>query len=257
MQKRKISKNIAIACTICILLGTTFTSIVNAKSDATDKSMGIVPITCKIFTLKDIKEIRREINISDIGYINSLRNCNEYALYKGLKSFGLIEDLSVEEFVDMMDGKWQKNICNGFYMGKYKGLFNILCSVNATGYMSMYPMVFLNSMWLLQYLFFLLWVYGLLPEWLEKMFDRLLDIIYPPVISLFDFYSSLPKKLPLFRGYLCGNNMTLKTKGVFGVKERIGGAVYRMRGFTGIWITNAQTNYSWIRGFALSVVQAW
>lgn len=256
MQKGKNVMRNALVVIITIILLSPIFNIATAQAISNEETVKRIPVIVKIFTLHTTKEIKKPIDKNDIDSLISLKNYDEYNLIKGLKCYGLIGNMSDEEIIELLHGKYQKSDYANYSLLGHKGLYNALCSINATGYFSMYPMVFMNTMFISHHLFFLLYVLGLLPEWFVDLFDKFWEIVYPPVISLFDSYSSLPKKPPLFRGYLCGNNMTLKTKGIFGVKERNGGAQYRIRGFTGLWITDTSTNYSIIRGFALSVVQA-
>ena len=257
---RRIARNALIIGVIAVLLGTTFSSSVGSLTSKVDESMETVSITCGIFTLNGVKEIRRKIPVEDAKKLSEFEEIGGYPLVKELKRLGLLGEMSVEKAFSLINGDYQKCLYPEFFLSQMdNNSFNLLCFVNFTAGACMmlppFPTGFLfHSTGILNFLLDL----GIPPFLLLplEILMFLMYIIFIPIELLSEFIGLyIPMKPTLFRGYLIGNDIYLKTTGLLGTKETYveTSAIFHMRGFTGIWITNPLTWYSWCKGFAFSV----
>jgi hypothetical protein len=245
---------------IAILLATTFLPNVTSQiAFKADTSKETIPITCRIFTLTGVEEITREISVEDAKKLSELEKVGGLPMVKKLKSLGLLGEMSVEKAFSLINGEYQKRVYPEFSSSIMdNSSFNLLCFVNFTGLCMMVPPFpfgpLFHTVGIVNFLLSL----GISPFLLLplEILMILLFYIFIPYGLLFEFIGLyIPIKPALLRGYLIGNDIHLKTTGLLGTREIYSNltAVFRMRGFTGIWITNPLTWYSWCKGFALSV----
>lgn len=225
-----------------------------------DESRETVPISCRIFTLDGVKEITRELSVEDAEKLSAFGEANGFSMVKELKQLGLLGEMSVEKAFSLINGEYQKSQYSEYFpLITNNSLVNLLCFVNFTGGLCMMfpPFPFGAMVHIVEILNFLASLgfppFSVLPL---IIIMYLLFLIFIPYDYFFKFVGLyIPVKPTLFRGYLIGNDIHLKTKGLLGTRETYdnSASVFRMRGFTGIWITNPVTFHSWGKGFALSV----
>ena len=261
MQNKKIIRNALIIGVIAILLGTTFSPCVSSHlTSKVDESRETVSITCRIFTLNGVKEITKDISANDAKKLSEFEEIGGYPMVRELKQLGLLGGMSVEKAFSLINGDYQKSQYSEYFpLITNNSLVNLLCFVNFTGGLCMMfpPFPFGAMVHIVEILNFLASLgfppFSVLPL---IIIMYLLFLIFIPYDYFFKFVGLyIPVKPTLFRGYLIGNDIHLKTKGLLGTRETYdnSASVFRMRGFTGIWITNPLTHHSWCKGFALSV----
>lgn len=254
-------RNALIFGIIAILLGTTFSPCVSSHlTSKVDESRETVSINCRIFTLNGVKEITKDISANDAKKLSEFEEIGGYLMMRELKRLGLLGGMSVEKAFSLINGDYQKHLYSRFSsLLTNDSLFNVLCSINLTAGLCMMvpPFPFgpmLHTVGIVNFLLSL----GIPPFLLLplEILMFLMNIIFIPIELLSEFIGLyIPVKPTLFRGYLIGNDIRMKTTGLLGTKEIYDNftAVFRMRGFTGIWITDPLTYHSWCQGFALSV----
>jgi len=215
-----------------------------------------IPLTVQIFTPQGQTIVNKEIAVKEVKGLTAPQSSQEWI--KKLHDYGLLGGLSISEAYSLLDRDSQQWHSKSIPVD---GLVNVFCSVNVTagscmmvpvfpyGFMShlLEGMNYLLSLGIPPFLLFPLWI--------------LMYALYIPFIPI-DFVSKfvgmyVPVKPPLFRGFLIGNDLHFKTTGLLGTLETYGNytTVFRMKGFTGIWLSDPITHRSWIRGFALAVSQ--
>jgi len=242
--------------TISILLLTAW--LPSAYSEATVTNAKKVPVIVKIFDVDKIYESKKEIDVEKAEKIFSLREEKAQAIAKELNKLDLLSGLSIERVVSLLNGDYQKRHA---VISQNNRLFNLLCSINftATGCM-MIPVFPFGCMFHMLGIVNYLLSLGIPPLFLFPFYIPLflLYTLFIPIDITFKFIGLyFPVKPTLFRGFLIGNGLHLKTKGLLGIIETHANhtTIFRIRGFTGIWITNPISHYSWGRGFAISIYQ--
>ena len=217
-----------------------------------------IPVIIRIFGFDGIDEIRIEMSMAEAERLAGLEKEDSYTVVKEIHRLGLLGEMSIEDALSLVNGDYQRQ--HVVFPRVDGGLFNVLCSVNFSGSCMMLPVFPFRCMFHLLAVMNYLISLGippslLLPLWIPLFLSYLLFLPVDIVAEFVGLY--VPVKPPLFRGFLIGNELYMKTSGLFGVRETCGNytTVFRVRGFTGIWITNMLTHHSWGRGFALSICQ--
>ena len=215
-----------------------------------------IPLTVQIFTPQGQITLNKEISMKEFKELTTSQNNHEWI--KKLHDCGLMEGLSIDRVYSLLDGDSHQWHSKSIPM---KGLVNVFCSVNVTaGSCMMIPVFPYGCMFhLLEGMNYLLSLgiplFLLFPLWILMY---MLYIPFIPINLVSEFVGMyVPIKPPLFRGFVIGNDLRFKTTGLLGTIETYGNytTVFRMKGFTGIWLTDPITHHSWIRGFAIAVSQ--
>ena len=263
--KQNLKKSLAFGI-IALFVGMGISPAVNPTpvnsylTSKVDESREIVPITCRIFTLDGVKEITRELSVEEAQKLSAFGDVDGYLVVRELKRLGLLGGMGVEKAFSLINGDHQKHLYSKLSsLLTNDSSFNLLCFVNFTaGACMMVPPFPFGPLFHIMGIVNFLLSLGISPFLLLplEVIMFLLFYIFIPIDFLSEFIGLyIPVKPTLFRGYLIGNDIRIKTTGLLGTKETYDNftAVFRMRGFTGIWITNPLTHHSWCKGFALSV----
>jgi len=237
-----------------IIITTAFIPVATAQSTVDNEKS--VPLMAQIFTPQGKITVNKEVTTKIVNDLTAPQTTEEWI--KKLHEYGLLGGLSIDQAHSLLDGDSPPGHGKGI---PTDGLMNVFCSVNVTaGGCMMVPVFPFGCMFhLVEGINYLLSLgippFLLLPIWIVMYALYIPSIPIDLVSKFIGMY--VPIKSPLFRGFLVGNEVHMKTIGLLGEREVYNNdtTVFRIRGFTGIWLTNPLTHHSWIKGFALTVSQ--